>query len=416
MRISVLRIVNRTVFIAGVVVFYAGATPPPEYDSATARKVVKSLDLAKFRADDKALADMGDRLYGSASNTTAQQWLQKQLEGYGYKVTLQSSTYKNVMCSKVGSVAPDSGYIIGAHYDGRSGGGAADDNASGTSLILEAARVFFDPAVKTHYSIRFVMFNSEETGLNGSNAYVNERKSLQGKEDPPGSKLYPEPVWRGAIVHDMVLFDHGVPPQGDQIPGADIDVEYKAGTTFEKQSQALAQALVTGASTFSANYPAGTGSNMAMTDSDPFKNLVAAVSVRENQRMSEIGAGSNPHYHTNTDNYEVYSDKDFLLGFNAVQMTVGTLCMLAGVFDSTTTGSILNPGANKHFLQSPVVKEACVFDTRGKLVAELKGPCDRRMLEREIAAGMVLPPGLYIIRLIQAQGPAQTRFVRVLYE
>lgn len=43
------------------------------------------------------------------------------------------------MCTKVGTISPDSGYIIGAHFDGRGGGGAADDNVSGTSLILEAA-------------------------------------------------------------------------------------------------------------------------------------------------------------------------------------------------------------------------------------------------------------------------------------
>jgi hypothetical protein len=403
---------QHAVKIVWFAVFYTTAAPLPEYDSATAKKVVKSLDFSQFKSDDKALSDMGDRLYGSTSNATAQKWLAKQLEDYGYKVTIQS-TYKNVMCTKVGAISPDSGYIIGAHYDGRSGGGAADDNASGTSLILQAARVFFNPAVKTHYSIRFVLFNCEETGINGSNAYATERKSLQGKEDPAGSKLYPEPRWMGVIAHDMILFDHGVPPQANQIPGADIDIEYKAGTTFATQSLALAQALATGAGLF-GSYPAGIGSNMAMTDSDPFKNLVASVSIRENPRMSEIGSGSNPHYHTNTDNYSVYSEKDFQFGFSTVQTTVGTICRLAKVFDSTTTAITDYPVKNNFSTMIPADK-ACIFDISGRLIMELNGTFTPQTFTGKNPSLTKLARGLYIVRLIkdnQSVGPGYLRLLK----
>ena len=60
-------------------------------------------------------------------------------------------------------------------------------------------------------SVRFALWNNEETGLNGAQAYVDQRKDLQGIESPAGSGKYPEPKWLGMVQHDMMLFDHGMP-------------------------------------------------------------------------------------------------------------------------------------------------------------------------------------------------------------
>ena len=100
---------------------------------------------------------------------------------------------EEVYCTKVGTTRPDEMYIVGAHMDGHGWGEAANDDGSGTALVMELARVFSMPDVQTERTIRFALWNNEETGLNGARAYVEQRKALQGKEDPPGSGRYPEP-------------------------------------------------------------------------------------------------------------------------------------------------------------------------------------------------------------------------------
>jgi len=62
---------------------------------------------------------------------------------------------------------------------------------------MELARLFSSSDVKTERSIRFILWNNEETGLNGSYAYVAQRAKLQGIESPHGSGQYPEPAGSG---------------------------------------------------------------------------------------------------------------------------------------------------------------------------------------------------------------------------
>jgi hypothetical protein len=42
------------------------------------------------------------------------------------------------------------------------------------------------------------------------------------------------------------------------------------------------------------------------------------------------GGGWNPHWHQPTDVFTTFSDKDFLLGLNAAQTTLGAVARLAG--------------------------------------------------------------------------------------
>jgi hypothetical protein len=242
---------------------------------------------------------------------------------------------EEVYCTKIGTTHPDEMYIVGGHMDGIGVGEAADDDGSGTALVMELARVFSSPDVKTERSIRFILWNNEETGLDGSKAYVEQRAALQGKESPPGSGKYPEPTWLGMIQHDMMLWDHGMPrPDGtvnpEQRPEADVNVEFRGTSKLADPSMKLAFLFRDANEKYASDYAAAVGNHMTNTDSDPFMDLVPAISLRENERGMQLGAGWNPHYHQASDLYSTYSDKDFRLGLNAAQTTLGAVAELTG--------------------------------------------------------------------------------------
>ena len=243
---------------------------------------------------------------------------------------------EEVYCTKVGATRPDEMYIVGAHMDGRGFGEAADDDGSGTAVVMELARVFSSPDVHTARSIRFALWNNEETGLQGSRAYVAQRAQLQGKEDPPGSGRYPEPRWIAMIQHDMMMWDHGMArPDGtvsaEQRPEADVNIEFQSTAKFADAAMKLAFFFRDANENYATDYPASVGHHMTNTDSTPFMDLVPAISLRENERGMQIGAGWNPHYHQPTDRYSSYSDKDFHLGLNAAQTSLAAIAQLAEV-------------------------------------------------------------------------------------
>jgi hypothetical protein len=242
---------------------------------------------------------------------------------------------EEVYCTKIGSTHPGEMYIVAAHMDGHGWGEAANDDGSGTALVLELARILNSPDVRTDRSIRFALWNNEETGLNGSRAYVDQRKHLQGKQEPPGSGKYPEPRWLGMIQHDMMLFDHGMPgPDGkvspQQRPEADVNIEFQSSAKMAEAAQRLAWVLKAANEKYASDYPAAVGPHMTNTDSTPFMDLIPAISVRENERGAQIGAGWDPHWHQPTDVFRTFSDKDFRLGLNAAQTTLAALAQLAG--------------------------------------------------------------------------------------
>jgi hypothetical protein len=371
----------------------AQAQPPAGADPV--QTLVSRLELEKYKATIKGLTQFGDRRQGTDRNRAAVDWIEAQLKSYGCpterlkyvydpppptpggggrgrgnantavgggrprgvrtptgvntdpmkqpdeklrQLNMQPTTpgpREMVYCTKVGATRPDEMYIVGGHMDGHGWGEAANDDGSGTALVMELARIFSAPDVQTERTIRFALWNNEETGLNGARAYVEQRQALQGKEDPPGSRRYPEPKWLGMIQHDMMLFDHGMPRADgtispEQRPEADVNIEFQSNSKMAAGSQTLAWALHAANEKYATDYPATVGPHMTNTDSTPFMDVVPAISVRENERGVHIGSGWDPQWHQPTDLYTTYSDKDFRLGLNAAQTTLGAVAQLTG--------------------------------------------------------------------------------------
>jgi hypothetical protein len=369
---------------------------PPDTLNDPVRLMVARLDLEKYKATIKGLTQFGDRRQGTERNRKAVDWIEAQLKSYGCTPTERITyTYttppprdtaagrgrgrgnatqgggrirgirtrtgvntdslkqpdpriraldtepatdgerQEVFCTKVGSTHPNEMYIVGGHMDGHGWNEAANDDGSGTALVMELARVFSSPDVKTDRSIRFILWNNEETGTNGARAYIAQRDSLQGKENPPGSGKYPEPKWLGMIQHDMMLFDHGMPrPDGtmspEQRPEADVNIEFQTTSKQADGAQKLAWFFQTANEKYATDYPARVGQHMTNTDSGPFMDLVPSISLRENERGEQIGAGWDPQWHQPTDLYSTYNDKDFRLGLNAAQTTLAAVALLTG--------------------------------------------------------------------------------------
>jgi len=247
----------------------------------------------------------------------------------------QPGPREEVYCTKIGSTHPEEMYIVGGHMDGIGWGEAVNDDGSGTALVMELARIYSMPDVQTDRSIRFALWNNEESGLNGAHAYVDQRASLQGKEDPPGSGKYPEPKWLGMIQHDMMMWDHGMPrPDGtwnpEQRPEADVNIEFQSTSKFADEAMKLAFFFRNANEKYATDYPAAVGPHMTNTYSDPFMNLIPAISLRENERGMQTGAGWNPTWHQPIDVFTTFSDKDFRLGLNAAQTTLAAVGELAG--------------------------------------------------------------------------------------
>ncbi|HWJ14243.1 MAG TPA: M20/M25/M40 family metallo-hydrolase [Gemmatimonadaceae bacterium] len=283
-------------------------------------------------------AQGGGRLWGVRTQTGVNTDSLKQPDTKLRALNAQPATdgeRQEVYCTKVGKTHPEEMYIVGGHMDGHGWGEAANDDGSGTALVMELARVFSQPDVQTDRSIRFILWNNEETGTNGARAYIAQRQALQGKEEPAGSGKYPEPKWLGMIQHDMMMFDHGAPrPDGtlnpEQRPEANVNIEFQSSSKFAEGAQKLAWFFQTANEKYAKDYPAKVGQHMTNTDSGPFQDIIPAISLRENERGEQIGAGWDPHWHQPTDRYSTFSDKDFRLGLNAAETTLAAVALLTG--------------------------------------------------------------------------------------
>ncbi|MDZ7744072.1 MAG: M28 family peptidase [Bacteroidota bacterium] len=130
------------------------------------------------------LQDYGTRNCFEPESVQAQNWIKEEFEALGLDVELHSFSVwgedvsDNVIATKTGITYPDEYVVIGAHYDSYSWSGdapGADDNASGTSGVLEVARILsqydFDR------SIIFAAWSGEEYGLYGSGAWASQAAS-----------------------------------------------------------------------------------------------------------------------------------------------------------------------------------------------------------------------------------------------
>ncbi len=135
--------------------------------------------------------------FGSRSSTgsackNACDWVKDKFEEWGidsvYLDDFSSSYGPNVVGIKKGTKEEqDSIFLTGGHIDSK--GPGADDNGSGTILCMLTAKAMSEYTFRN--DARFVLFNAEENGCVGSEAYVSDHKNDNLK---------------GVLIHDMCLW------------------------------------------------------------------------------------------------------------------------------------------------------------------------------------------------------------------
>jgi hypothetical protein len=107
-------------------------------------------------------------------------WMRRQFQFYGcdstFLDTFSSSYAPNVVGVRTGKVNPRHIFVVTGHIDNTSEtpdtfAPGSDDNASGSGLVIEAARVF--AGVDFDNTVWFVGFSAEEQGLVGSDSFVH---------------------------------------------------------------------------------------------------------------------------------------------------------------------------------------------------------------------------------------------------
>jgi hypothetical protein len=129
----------------------------------------------------RSLFRFGSKHDTQPGNRRAIEYLETTLRSFGYQPELQwfepspGVRSANVVATLRGTSDPEVHYVVGSHFDSVEEGPGADDNTSGTTALLEVARVLArrpQPA-----TIRFVWFTSEESGLRGSREFVRVAKA-----------------------------------------------------------------------------------------------------------------------------------------------------------------------------------------------------------------------------------------------
>lgn len=127
---------------------------------------------------------MGGRLAGSLEGAITAQYIRSELEQMGYGASIREQRFTgrqgqslcNILVTVPGKDTSRC-IVVGAHFDheGTKNGAVyhgADDNASGTVVLLELARAAQAAGVQPQQSVVFAFWDGEERGLWGSRHYV----------------------------------------------------------------------------------------------------------------------------------------------------------------------------------------------------------------------------------------------------
>jgi hypothetical protein len=139
------------------------------------KRILELVDKQAIKRDVEKLSSFRTRYSGTSENQEAVLFVSSRLNELGYEVQSDcfSSGVCNIVADKKGFLESDDVIIVMAHVDSVMATFAgADDNASGTAVLMEMARLI--SSYPNKHTVRFLVTNGEEKGLLGSKHYVSK--------------------------------------------------------------------------------------------------------------------------------------------------------------------------------------------------------------------------------------------------
>lgn len=360
----------------------------------TVQEIVDLVDADTILADVQRFQDFVSRYSTYDSCLSAANWIADKFNAYGLdSVYFQNHTSghaPNVIGVKRGVLYPDSIYVVVCgHYDATSYmapeiAPGADDNASGTTAAIEAARVMQN--YDFEYSIRFMAFSGEEFGLYGSEYYAQQAYTW-------GDSI------RGVFNADMIAYSD-VQPE-------DLEV---IGKISNPSCDWLADFFIAAADTYTTLLTSKhLTSNWIPSDNQSFLDYgYAALLGIEDYPVT------NPWYHSPGDTIGAgYDDNAFCT--EVIKAHVAAVAVMAvpyyiGVDEVTETKfehSKLNIYPTVHSAHFTIVFDGyhpslCVYDATGRCIKQFSHltdqPFNRVVWCGTDDNGKRLPAGVYFVR------------------
>jgi Tol biopolymer transport system component len=260
------------------------------------RQAVAAVSKTKLYEYQDALHRFDSKHMTKPGNLKAAEYLFNTLKSWGYEPEYQwfepmpGVRTANVIARLPGTTHPDLVYVVGSHFDSVEDGPGADDDTSGTAVLLETARVLKDrPRAAT---VLFVFYTGEESGLRGSREFT--RRALAD-----GMQVV------GALNNDMIGYanDHR----------HDNTIRYSNDGIRDLQHAAAF--LFTELITYDARYYKGTDAHALF---DAFGDVIGGI--------GSYPVLASPHYHQPHDVLEIINHE---LMRETAKTNVATVMLLA---------------------------------------------------------------------------------------
>ena len=338
--------------------------------------------------------------YDSVEIEKAATFIEQKFKSFGLKPIEQpfnnynGYTGKNIYAYQQGTDESTNAYIVCAHYDNLPGARnyGADDNGSGVSAVIEAARLLSKHPLP--YSIYYILFDHEEQGLIGSEYYAN----FHDNADTPVL---------GVINMDMIAYD------GNNDSIANIHIRPVGGDSKISNKIILTDSI----------YQIGINLKVYTNDFGKLNSdhasfwqyFMPAVLFIEDDMTGDF----NPNYHTIYDRINLFNTSYY---HRMVKLAIATLVGFAA--DSSHVGMneiseqqnsiILYPNPVDHVVKIDHINGSIflvkITSMNGQTIFEKEIKVDNKTLTIQLPENT--SQGLYQISLINAEGILFKRFLK----